>query len=67
MADETETPGDDVVQQDGGRWHLPDWHPSRGAQVSAAVALVIGLASRIPMCPKARWTSLVVPWQVSKV
>lgn len=45
MADETGTPGDDVVQQDGGRWRLPDWHPSRGAQVFAAVALVIGLAA----------------------
>lgn len=36
---------DDVLEQDGGRRHLPDWRPSRGARLLAVVALVVGLAA----------------------
>ncbi|MGH3279940.1 MAG: hypothetical protein ACRDNW_12500 [Trebonia sp.] len=48
MADET--PGEDILEQAGRRshlpsWHLPDWRPSRGAQLLAVVALAVGLAA----------------------
>jgi hypothetical protein len=40
-----ETSGDDILEQDSRRLRLPGWRPSRGAEVLAVAALVVGLAA----------------------
>lgn len=42
---EGETSGDDILQQGGRRFRLPQWRPSRGAGLLAVAALVVGLAA----------------------
>jgi hypothetical protein len=40
-----ETSGDDILEQGSRRFRLPGWRPSRGAEVLAVAALVVGLAA----------------------
>jgi hypothetical protein len=40
-----EIASDDVVESGGRRFRLPDWRPSRGAEILAVAALVVGLAA----------------------
>ena len=40
-----ESSGGDILESGGRRFRLPDWRPSRGAEVLAVAALVIGLAA----------------------
>ena len=37
--------GDDIVESGSRRFRLPDWRPSRGAEVLAVAALAVGLAA----------------------
>lgn len=40
-----ESSGDDILEQGSRRFRLPDWRPSRGAEILAVAALAAGLAA----------------------